>query len=36
MNCFKNSKYILYFPTEEELKAELEREKLFIENKKNL
>ncbi len=28
------SKYMLYLPTEEELKAELEREKLFIENRK--
>ena len=30
------SKYMLYLPTEEELKAELEREKLFIENRKKL
>ena len=30
------SKYMLYLPTEGELKAELEREKLFIENRKNL
>ncbi|WP_375562758.1 YhcG family protein [Bernardetia sp. OM2101] len=30
------SKYMLYLPTEEELKAELEREKLFIENRKKI